>query len=110
MTAPRKPGVISEIAWLYIALGAACVAASLAGARIQNITLQPADAWLPGLLLLAGIGALLRKPWGRWLSYLFSVWLLLGVPIGTIVGGLMIYHLTIYRDQFRRPRQTKVTE
>jgi hypothetical protein len=24
-----------------------------------------------------------------------------GVPIGTIVGGLMIYHLTIYRDQFR---------
>lgn len=102
MTALRKPGVITEIGWIYVVLGLACAAAALGRAQVQTIALQPLDAVFFGLLVFAGIGSVLRKPWGRWLSYFFSVLLLPGVPIGTVVGGLMIYHLTIYRDQFRR--------
>ena len=62
------------------------------------------DAILPSLLALAGVGAYFRQPWGRWMCYFFSVILLVGVPIGTILGGLMIYYLTIYRAQFVRGR------
>jgi hypothetical protein len=70
--------------------------------QIGSIYLSVVDAWLPGLLIIAAIGAILRRPWGRWLCYVFSISMLPEVPLGTIVGGLMIYHLTVHRDQFRR--------
>lgn len=53
----------------------------------------------------SSIGAIRRKSWGRWLYYGFSVLILPFVPLGTIVGGLMIYHLTVHRDQFGRSSQ-----
>lgn len=97
----RLPGLISPIGVFFIILGAALVAASLLRAEIRELRLTPWDATGPVLMITAGVGAIFRKPWGRWLSYLISLLLLPGVPIGTIFGGYMIYHLTIYRDQFR---------
>jgi len=97
----RHPGVMTPISWCYIALGVALLCACFLGGNVAGVRLQPEDAWFPGLLVVGAIGTILRQPWGRWLSYVFSILMLPGVPIGTIIGGLMIYHLTIYRDQFR---------
>ena len=99
----RVRGSITPIGWMYVVYGLAAVVACFAGAQNGPIRLSAVDAVAPGLLIVAGIGAILRRPWGRWLCYGFSMILLLGAPIGTIIGGLMIYHLTIHRDQFRRP-------
>jgi len=98
----RVPGSITPIAWIYTVYGFALVVACFARAQIAGIQLSAVDAVVPGLLIVAAVGAILRRPWGRWLCYAFSVLMLPGAPIGTIIGGLMIYHLTIHRDQFRR--------
>lgn len=98
----RLPGQVTPIAWIYAVLGLALVLACLAGTQIGQVQLSAVDAFLPALLIVAAAGAILRKQWGRWLCYAFSVMLLLGAPIGTILGSLMIYHLTVHRDQFRR--------
>jgi hypothetical protein len=94
------PGVITPIAWIYVALGLAMVVACLLEAEIGPVQLSPGDAVGPGILIVAGVGAILRRPWGRWLCYAVSALLMLGAPIGTVIGVLMIYHLTIHRNQF----------
>jgi len=99
-TRVRVPGLITPIAWIYVALGLAVVVACFVEAQLGPFQLSPADAVGPGLLVVAGVGALLRKPWGRWLCYAVSALLMLGAPIGTIIGVLMIYHLTVHRSQF----------
>ena len=99
-TRVRVPGLITPIAWIYVALGLTVVIACLVGAQIGPVQLSPVDAVGPGLLIVAGVGAILRKPWGRWLCYAVSALLMLGAPIGTIIGVLMIYHLTVHRNQF----------
>jgi hypothetical protein len=99
---PRARGQITAIAWIYVAFGTGVLIATLSGAQLGPLPLSPIDAILPALLIVAAVGAILRKPWGRWLCYVFSVLILPGIPLGTIVGGLMIYNLTIHRDQFRR--------
>jgi hypothetical protein len=99
------PGQITSIAWIYTVFGAGLFIACFAGAQIGQVRLSSIDAVLPAVLILAAVGAIRRKSWGRWLCYGFSVLILPGVPLGTIVGGLMIYHLTIHRDQFGRSSQ-----
>jgi hypothetical protein len=69
---------------------------------IQGIELGWFDAWLPVLIVIAGIGILRRTHWGRWLGYIVSLPLLIGVPIGTIIGGYMIWQLTKYRAAFSK--------
>jgi hypothetical protein len=98
----RVPGQVTSIAWIYVGFGVALFIACIFDAQIGQIRLSVADGYLPALLIVAAIGAILRRPWGRWLCYLFSILMLPGVPLGTIVGGLMIYNLTVHRDQFRR--------
>jgi hypothetical protein len=102
----RLPGQVTPIAWMYAIFGLALFLACLAGAQIGEIQLYAVDAFLPLLIIIAAAGAILRRPWGRWLCYAFSVLILPGVPLGTIIGGLMIYHLTVHRDQFRRAAGT----
>jgi len=100
----RVPGQITPIAWTYVIFGLALVVACFAGAEIGPMQrLNAIDAIWPGLLIVAAAGAIFRRPWRRWLCYAFSVLMLPGAPVGTIIGGLMIYHLTVHRDQFRRP-------
>jgi hypothetical protein len=101
---PRTPGLITPIAVTYVALGLLAALAAICGVRVGSIQMSVMDAILPLLLSLAGVGAYFRQTWGRWTCYFFSAILLLGVPIGTILGVLMIYHLTIYRGQFSRGR------
>ena len=98
--ATKKGGLITQIASIYLLLGLVLAVLALLRVKIGSYQLVPWNAATPALLALAGLGAILRKQWGRWSCYFFSVILLLGVPIGTILGGLMIYHLTIYRRQF----------
>jgi predicted branched-subunit amino acid permease len=99
-------GQITPIAWIYIVFGFGTALACVTGAEIGPAQLSAVDAVLPALLIVASAGAILRRPWGRWLCYAFSVLLLPAAPTGTIIGGLMIYHLTIHRDQFRRSAPT----
>ena len=98
--ATKKGGLITQIASIYLLLGLVLAVLALLRVKIGSYQLVPWNAATPALLALAGLGAILRKQWGRWSCYFFSVIFLLGVPIGTILGGLMIYHLTIYRRQF----------
>jgi hypothetical protein len=99
------PGQITSIAWIYAIFGAGLVIACFAGAQTGQVRLSSTDAVFPAVLILAAIGAIRRKSWGRWLCYGFSVLIFPFVPLGTIVGGLMIYHLTVHRDQFGRSSQ-----
>jgi len=101
------PGQITSIAWIYIVFGTGLVIACFAGGQIGQVRLSSVDAVFPAVLILAAAGAIRRKSWARWLCYGFSVLILPGAPLGTIVGGLMIYHLTVHRDQFRRSSQNR---
>jgi hypothetical protein len=102
----HRPGQVTPIAWMYAAYGLILCLYCLAGVEIGQVQLSAVDAFLPLLLVVAAVGAILRKPWGRWLCYVFSVLILPAAPLGTIIGGLMIYHLTVHRDQFRRSAPT----
>ena len=63
-----------------------------------------------GLAFLIGRGIENRRPWSRWVGYGYGVLTLLGFPIGTLVGILII--LLIYRAQkagvFSQPQGTPV--
>ena len=96
-------GLTKAISVIYLLLGAALVIAVLSGAEMSGIKLKwRSDIWLPSLIILAAVGTLRRTKWGRWVSYLISCVLLLGVPIGTFLGGYMLWHLTKYRAAFNR--------
>lgn len=95
-------GIIKFIAWFYLIFGASLLVMSLVGARVAGMQLGPEDCVLPAIIVLGALGTLRRKNWGRWISYVFSAMMLLGVPIGTLMGGFMIYHLTKHRSLFAR--------
>ena len=93
-------GVIKVIAWIYFVLGFTFFAMGLANVQFAGQRLDSASAIVPGLLALGAVGTLLKKQWGRYLSYFFSVILLVAVPIGTFLGAFMLYHLTHNKDLF----------
>jgi hypothetical protein len=92
--------VIRVIACIYFALGITFFAMSVLHVQLAGQRLGLQSAVLPALLALGAVGTLLRRPWGRYLSGFFSVILLIGVPIGTFLGGFMLYHLTRNKDLF----------
>jgi hypothetical protein len=61
---PRVAGQITAIAWIYIIFGVGLLAACFATADIGQYRLSVFDLWIPGLLILAAVGAILRKPLG----------------------------------------------
>jgi hypothetical protein len=93
--------VIKMIAWIYVALGSALMCCALMQVDLRGYRMQPADAILPSLMIIGAIGTLIRKQWGRYISYFFSVILLLGIPVGTFLGFFMISRLTHERDLFK---------
>lgn len=95
-------GVIKVIAWIYLALGCVWVAMGLLHVQFAGQQLEPLSAILPALLALGAVGTLLRKQWGRYLCGFFSVLLLFAVPIGTLLGGFMLYHLAHNKALFSR--------
>ena len=100
----RDFGLIAGISWFYLAFGLACIGLCLAGADVRGIKLGPWDAIVPAFIGVAAVGTLLKRNWGRRMSYVASAFLLLGVPIGTLFGGLMIHQLTRHRELFLKKR------
>jgi hypothetical protein len=95
-------GIIKVISVIYILIGLGVAMASMRRAEIAGQQLEPLDAVVPVVWIVGAVGTLLRKNWGRVASYIFSVVILFGVPIGTLLGGFMIYHLTKHKDLFRK--------
>lgn len=101
--ASTEVGLTKAVATIYLFFGAAAIAAVLSGAEIADVKLDwRTDIWLPATIVLAAIGTLRRTKWGRWLSYVISGFIILGVPIGTFLGGYMLWHLTKYRAAFNK--------
>ena len=96
----RRFGVIATIASLYVLLGSVFVFLALTKAEFRGIQLDAWAAIVPAIIVLAGIGTLLKQNWGRRMSYVVSAIMLIGVPIGTLLGGFMIYYLTKSKDLF----------
>jgi predicted MFS family arabinose efflux permease len=96
-------GIIKAISWFYLAFGLVFVWLSLAGAQMAGQRLEPLTAVLPGIMALGALGTLRKKNWGRRISYFTSAVILIGVPIGTFIGGFMIYHLNRNKDLFMGP-------
>ena|SRR5690348_12369061 len=95
-------GVIKVIAWIYLVLGTALASMALLHVQLAGQQLGSLSAILPALLAFGAIGTLLRRQWGRYLSAFFSVILLFAVPIGTLLGGFMLYHLAHNKALFAR--------
>ena len=96
-------GLIKEISITYLVLGFIFIVAALQGAEIAGMRLYwQKDIWFPAIMIIASIGTLRRTKWGWWISYLISFILLAGIPIGTFLGGFMLWHLTKYRKLFNR--------
>ena len=95
-------GVTGVIAIIYCLFGLGFLGVIASGATLAGFHLRWVDAWFPLLMAAGGIGTLRRTRWGRWLSYVISAPFLPGVPVGTLIGGFMIWHLTRYRREFTR--------
>ena len=68
-------GAIDEAVPLFVFLAAVCVALSV-------------------LYLAAGVGMWQLKPFGRTCQLVVAIFWLLSIPIGTIIGGMVLYYLT----------------
>ena len=44
-------------------------------------------------LVAAGWGLLQMKQWARWLAFILAIFTLILFPIGTVIGGLIIWYL-----------------
>jgi hypothetical protein len=96
-------GLTRAISIIYLFYGLGFLVAAIGGAEVAGIKLEwSTDVWVPLIFVLAAIGTLRRTKWGRWMSYPMSILFLPGVPIGTLLGGFMLWHLTRYRIEFNR--------
>jgi hypothetical protein len=98
----RERGTTGFLALIYMVFGSGFLIAIAMHGSVQGIELAWSDAWVPALIVVAGIGILRCTHWGRWLGYVVSLPLLIGVPIGTILGGYMIWQLSKHRAAFSR--------
>ena len=70
-------------------MGAIGLIASISGVTLGLLLIGGSGL----LLVVAGWGLISMKDWTRWLVIAFSMISLLAVPIGTIIGGIIIYYL-----------------
>jgi hypothetical protein len=54
--------------------------------------------------IIAGWGLLQLKEWGRWLAIALAILALFAIPIGTIIGALIIWYLL--QDEVRQAFQS----
>jgi hypothetical protein len=55
------------------------------------------------LLLIALLGAKFRAPWFYRTMWVFGILWLINVPIGTVVGIIVIVHLVKHKEEFTEP-------
>ena len=98
-----KVGQTKNVSIIYGVISVALIAAVLTGQNINGQQLSmKSDIWLPVFLLLTAIGVYRKTRWGRWLGYLVSIPFFINVPVGTFLGGYMLWHLTKYRGSFKQ--------
>ena len=94
-------GVTSTVSIIYILINMGFVLAALSESAINSVTLNAKDdVWLPTIIILISLGIMRQTRWGRWFGYLISFPLIFVLPLGTLLGGYMIWHLTKYRLSF----------
>jgi type II secretory pathway pseudopilin PulG/uncharacterized membrane protein (DUF2068 family) len=99
----RRPGVITLIAVLHF-IGAA-VAALLVLSALWGVSRASSDGPIFTIImaivctaigtvqLIAGMGLWSMRPWGRTFQIVLSSIGLISFPIGTLIGGLILYYL-----------------
>lgn len=99
----KEYGLTRAVSIVYLLIGIGFAIASIAGVEIRGIILDwKYDIWIPLFFIITAIGTIRFTIWGRWFSYLVSFFVLYGVPIGTLLGFFMIWHLTKYRSVFNK--------
>jgi len=88
--------------YFYVFFGIALAIAAFRGVRIGNEETGPAAAIGPSIMSAGAILALRKRRSGYYVTLIFSIFLLLGVPIGTILGWTMIRGLRRVQHVFRR--------
>ena len=96
-------GLTRIISLIFTALFAAFLVAALLNAKVMNLQFDRAhDAWVPLFLVVVSVGVYRCTRWGRWFMYPVALFMCLGVPLGTLLGGFMVWHLTKYRAAFTK--------
>lgn len=91
------------IAIIFVCILFGLFIATLMESNLGGNKLSPSvDTILTGIGILIFIGVVRRTIWGRWLAYPILCVALLGIPIGTFFGGIMIWQLTKYRHNFNK--------
>ena|SRR6266545_172510 len=85
----------------YACYGVVLIACAFTGVSINGAQLEPLHAIGPALVVLGAAGTLRKRRWGYWMSYVFSVLMLPGMPFGTVLGYAMIRGLRRNRHVFR---------
>ncbi|MGQ8366191.1 hypothetical protein [Glaciecola sp. 1036] len=97
-----KVGQTKNVAIIYGMISVGLITAVVTGQTINGQQLSSTnDIWLPVFLLFTSIGVYRKTWWGSWFGYLVSVPFFINVPVGTFLGGYMLWHLTKYRDSFK---------
>jgi len=95
----QRPGGISVLAVLNILGGAFSL---LAGLAIMTTSTEEGAAvvgfgvvylLIGGIQITTGIGLWNLRPWGRTLQIVLACIGLIGIPIGTLISGLILYYL-----------------
>tara|TARA_B100000780_G_scaffold262425_1_gene215554 strand:+ start:2750 stop:3064 length:315 start_codon:yes stop_codon:yes gene_type:complete len=98
-----KVGQTKNVAIIYSIIASAIIIAVATEQSINSYQLTPkTDLWAPLFLLLTSIGVYRKTRWGRWFGYLVSLPFVFNAPIGSFLGGYMIWHLTKYRGSFKQ--------
>jgi hypothetical protein len=98
----KQAGQTRKVAIIYSIISIGFIVAVMTEQSFSGLQLTvESDIWLPLLLLIASIGVIRKTIWGRWFGYLVSIPFVINAPIGTFLGGYMIWHLTKYRHLFK---------
>jgi len=95
----RRPGVVTLLAVLhfigsgFMLLLAALMAVAMTDEPVMGLAFGGFYLVFGGLSLACGIGLWKLRPWGRALQIGLSVVGLLGIPVGTLISGLILYYL-----------------
>jgi len=98
----QNVGLTKGISIIYLIYSVFMAIAITTETTIGGELVSEIDVFLPLIVIIISFATIRRIIWGRWASYLVSFMFLFGVPLGTVIGGYMIWHLTKYRSSFNR--------